>query len=67
VKAEDFYKLYKRGKRMENEYFIAVDKETLFEMMEAFAEMKIRSIESGNIPKSVISDEKNTYKVLKHN
>ena len=42
MKAEDFYKLFKRGKRMENEYFIAVDKETLFQMMEAFAEMKIR-------------------------
>jgi hypothetical protein len=49
--AKDLYKLFKRGKRMENDYFIALDKETLFEMMEAFADMK-------NNTKKTISQKK---------
>ena len=37
MKAEEFYRLNKYGKRMENEYFIAMDKTSFFEMMEAYA------------------------------
>jgi hypothetical protein len=40
MNAEDFYRLNKFGKRMENEYFIAMDKKSLFRMMEAYAKMK---------------------------
>lgn len=40
MKAEEFYRLNKYGKRMENEYFIAMEKASLFQLMEAYAKMK---------------------------
>jgi hypothetical protein len=64
MNAEDFYKMFKKGKRMENEYFIAVDKATLFEMMEAYAEMKIRHKNKDSIKKP---SGKKILDVLEHN
>ena len=40
MKAEEFYRLNKYGKRMENDYFIAMDKQSLFRLMDAYAKMK---------------------------
>ena len=40
MKAEEFYRLNKYGKCIENEYFIAMQKPALFSMMEAYARMK---------------------------
>lgn len=65
MNAEDFYKMYKKGKRMENEYFIALDKVSLFEMMEAYAEMK-----NGNISETFTNSKKiksTNTKILEHN
>lgn len=64
MNAEDFYKMYKKGKRMENEYFIAVDKVTLFEMMEAYAEIKIGNNNKDSLKKP---NGKKALNVLEHN
>lgn len=64
MNAEDFYKMYKKGKRMENEYFIAVDKVTLFEMMEAYAEMKTGIDRKSDSKKP---NSKKILDVLEHN
>jgi hypothetical protein len=64
MNAEDFYKMYKKGKRMENEYFIAVDKVTLFEMMEAYAEMKTGINTSSFLKKKTNSKR---VKIIEHN
>lgn len=67
MNAKDFYKMYKKGKRMENEYFIAVDKQSLFEMMEAYAEMKngSKAIDSNIITQN--SKKNKVLEVSKHN
>ena len=41
MKAQTFYTHNKKKSTIENEYFIAMDKESFFEMMESFAEHKI--------------------------
>lgn len=64
--AEEFYKLYKKGKKMENEYFIAVDKKTLFEMMEAFAELRIKNKENGFNNEIINNENKKIFNVLEH-
>lgn len=38
--AEEFYRTKKSGRRIENEYFIAMDKESLFKMMESYVQYK---------------------------
>jgi len=67
MNAEDFYKMYKKGKRMENEYFIAVDKASLFEMMEAYAETKLRNQGKINTQESIKKTSKKSIELLKHN
>ena len=65
MKAEEFYRLNKFGKRMENEYFIAMDKESLFRLMEAYAKMKLDENTNTNVR---LRDNKINYsKILKHN
>jgi len=67
MNAEDFYKMYKKGKRMENEYFIAVDKASLFEMMEAYAEIKLRNQGELNTKGSFKKTSQESTELLKHN
>ena len=63
--AEEFYRLNKYGKRMENEYFIAMDKQSLFRLMEAYA--KIKRDENKNIDLEITKNKVSFSKILKHN
>ena len=65
MKAEEFYRLNKYGKRMENEYFIAMDKQSLFRLMEAYAKMKVD--ENTNVKIGLREQKMNYSKILKHN
>ena len=65
MKAEEFYRLNNYGKRMENEYFIAMDKQSLFRMMDAYAKMKHE--ESANRDLRLTESEMSLSKVLEHN
>ena len=41
MEAQTFYTYNKKKSAIENEYFIAMDKESFFEMMDSFAQHKI--------------------------
>ena len=44
MKAQTFYIHNKKKSTIENEYFIAMDKESFFEMMDAYAQYKIEYV-----------------------
>ena len=44
MKAEEFFRTRKSGRRIENEYFIAMDKDSFFKMMEAYAFFKNKEL-----------------------
>ena len=44
MKAEEFYKSRSSGRKIENEFFIAMDKASFFKMMEAYAIFKSKLI-----------------------
>lgn len=55
--AEEYFREKKGGRRMENEYFIAIDKESLFKMMESFALYKMNEQEIKNAINMATSKE----------
>ena len=46
MKAQTFYTHNKKKSTIENEYFIAMDKESFFEMMDAYAQYKLENVNS---------------------
>ena len=44
MEAQTFYTNNKKKSTIENEYFIAMDKESFFEMMDAYAQYKIEYV-----------------------
>ena len=48
MKAEEFFRKRETGRRIENEYFIAMDKTSFFEMMESYANYKSKELDIRN-------------------
>jgi len=48
MKAEDFFRNRQTGRRIENEYFIAMDKASFFQMMESYANYKSQELDISN-------------------
>lgn len=51
--AEEFYRKRKEGRKLENEYFIAMDKASFFQLMEAYAAYKMNRSKIKNHNRSV--------------
>jgi hypothetical protein len=45
MEAQDFYTTIKKKSTIENEYFIAMDKQSFFGMMDAYATYKIEQLD----------------------
>ena len=45
MEAQDFYTSTKKKSAIENEYFIAMDKQSFFDMMDAYANYKIEQLD----------------------
>jgi hypothetical protein len=66
MSAEEFFRMQKDGKKMENEYFLAMEKDSFFRMMEEYAVLKCKE-QRINASILVFENEYNQYPVLEHN
>jgi len=66
MNAEEFFRIQKDGKKMENEYFLAMEKDSFFRMMEEYANLKCKE-QKMNDSLQVFEKRYNQYSVLEHN
>ena len=66
MNAEEFFRIQKDGKKMENEYFLAMEKDSFFRMMEEYANLKCKEQKVNN-SLQVFEKRYNEYSVLEHN
>lgn len=66
MKAEEFYRLNKSGKNIENEYFIAMDKVSLYKLMNAYALHKHREWKSEE-SQDLIDEKVNQMTIIENN
>lgn len=55
MSAEEFFRMRKEGRKLENEYFIAMDKTSFFQLMEEYAAYKKSDNKLKHIDRSVVS------------
>jgi hypothetical protein len=53
--AEEFFRNRKEGRKLENEYFIAMDKASFFKLMEAYASYKKNGISGKHLDRTLVS------------
>jgi hypothetical protein len=53
--AEEFFRKRKEGRKLENEYFIAMDKTSFFGLLEAYAAYKKNEIKGKHFDRSLVS------------
>ena len=66
MNAEEFFRMKKDGRKMENEYFIAMEKTSFFRMMEEYANLKCKEEIGIKTPISY-AGQFNQLSVLKNN
>ena len=66
MSAEEFFRMKKDGRKMENEYFIAMEKTSFFRMMEEYANLKNKEELGVKTPISYV-EKSNQLSVLKNN
>jgi hypothetical protein len=55
MSAEEFFRKRKQGRKLENEYFIAMDKASFFKLMEAYASHKKNEMKGKHIDRTLVS------------
>lgn len=66
MNAEEFFRMIKDKRKMENEYFIAMEKNSFFTMMESYAELKLKEHNINTSPQ-VFKTEYKPYVVVENN
>lgn len=55
MSAEEYFRMTKEGRRLENEYFIAMDKASFFQLMEEYASYKKNRAATKPVDRSIIT------------